>query len=198
LAAWQELFGQWIRLPQPEALLDAAIFFDFRAVAGALSLQTLDELIGSAKDQKLFLLHMARGAMDFFPPLGFFNRLRSDRGRIDLKKGGIAPIVGLGRIAALAAGSWERSTMERLGVAKQSGKVLSAEDASALSEIFPFLFNLRLQEQLSALSAGAGIDHTISLAALSPAARRQLKEGFITIKRIQEALRAAWHLDRLG
>lgn len=197
-AAWQDLFTEWIRLPKPEALLDAAIFFDFRAVAGTLSLQRLEELIRSAKTQKLFLAHMARGAMDFYPPLGFFNRLRSENGKVDLKKGGIAPIVGLARVAALAAGSGERSTLERLSVAKQSSVFLSAEDATALSEILPFFFHLRLQEQVNALSAGTAVDHNVSLANLSPPVRRRLRQAFITIKHIQDALRSAWQLDRLG
>jgi CBS domain-containing protein len=197
-AAWQELFTQWIRLPKPDALLDAAIFFDFRVVAGTLSLQSLDETVASAKAEKLFLAHMARGAMDFYPPLGFFNRLRSENGRVDLKKGGIAPIVGLARVAALAAGSSERSTLERLNVARHSGALLSREDATSLGEIFPFFFQLRLQEQLKALAAGKAVDHTISLADLSPMVRRHLKEAFVVIKQIQHALRAAWQLDRLG
>ena len=197
-AAWQELFTQWIRLPKPDALLDAAIFFDFRVVAGTLSLQSLDETVASAKAEKLFLAHMARGAMDFYPPLGFFNRLRSENGRVDLKKGGIAPIVGLARVAALAAGSSERSTLERLNVAKQSGVLLSRDDATSLGEIFPFFFQLRLQEQLKALAAGKAVDHTISLADLSPMVRRHLKEAFVVIKQIQHALRATWQLDRLG
>jgi CBS domain-containing protein len=197
-AAWQDLFGQWIRLPKPDALLDAAIFFDFRAVAGTLSLHSLEKMIASAKAEKLFLSHMARGAMDFYPPLGFFNRLRSENGRVDLKKGGIAPIVGLARVAALAAGSSERSTLERLNAAKQSGALLSREDATALGEIFPFFFQLRLQEQLKALAAGSAVDHSISLADLSPLVRRHLKEAFVIIKQIQDALRTAWQLDRLG
>jgi signal-transduction protein with cAMP-binding, CBS, and nucleotidyltransferase domain len=33
-ARLQELFTQWTHLPKPDALLDAAIFFDFRKVAG--------------------------------------------------------------------------------------------------------------------------------------------------------------------
>jgi CBS domain-containing protein len=197
-AAWQELFGQWIRLPKPDALLDAAIFFDFRMVAGTLSLQSLDETVASAKAEKLFLANMARGAMDFYPPLGFFNRLRSENGRVDLKKGGIAPIVGLARVAALAAGSSDRSTLERLNAAKQSGALLSREDATSLGEIFPFFFQLRLQEQLKALAARKAVDHTISLADLSPMVRRHLKEAFVVIKQIQDALRAAWQLNRLG
>ena len=126
LAAWRERFSEWIRLPVPQALLDAAIFFDFRAVAGTLALDTLEEIVGTAKSERRFLSHLARGALDFYPPLGFFNRLRSDNGKVDLKKSSIAPIVGLARVAALAAGSRERSTLARLDVAKASGLVLSA------------------------------------------------------------------------
>jgi CBS domain-containing protein len=198
LGVWQELFNQWIHLPKPAALLEAAIFFDFRCVAGTLSLQTLDDIVASAKSQKLFLSHMARGALDFYPPLGFFNRLRSENGKVDLKKGGIAPIVGLARVAALAAGSGERSTLERLDSAQHAGELLSRQDATALGEIFPFLFQLRLQEQLQALAAGSAIDHSVVLAALSPMHLRHLKEAFVLIKRIQDAIRVAWQLDRLA
>jgi len=198
LAAWQELFGQWIRLPKPDALLDAAIFFDFRSIAGTLKLDSLDKIIASAKSQKLFLSHMARGALDFFPPLGFFHRLRGDNGRVDLKKGGIAPVVGLARVAALAAGSSERSTLDRLNVAKHSGALLSREDATALGEIFPFLFHLRLEQQLKSLASKNTIDHSVALADLTPLALRHLKEAFVIIKQIQDAVRVAWQLDRLA
>jgi CBS domain-containing protein len=198
LAQWRELFSQWIRLPKPQALLDAAIFFDFRAVAGNLSLDSLDEIIDSAKSQKLFLSHMARGAMDFYPPLGFFNRLRGTNGKVDLKRSGIAPIVGLARVAALAAGSRERSTLERLKVANNSGALLSQEDATSLSEIYPFFFKLRLQAQLKSLAAKRAIDHSVVLADLSILERRHLREAFVIIKRIQYALVAAWQLQRLA
>lgn len=198
LAAWQELFGQWIRLPKPEALLDAAIFFDFRPVAGNLSLDALYAIVGAAQANKLFLAHMARGAMDFFPPLGFFNRLRSDNGRIDVKKGAIAPIVGIARVAALAAGSRQRPTLERLQVAKASGELLGGDDATALGEIFPVIFQLRLRTQLAALAARTTVDHYLPLAELLSLERRHLKEALIIIKNIQHAIRTAWELDRLA
>lgn len=198
LAVWQELFSQWIRLPKPQALLEAAIFFDFRAVAGDLALDSMDEIVATAQSQRLFLAHLARGAMDFYPPLGFFNRLRSDNGRVDLKKGAIAPIVGLARLSALAAGSRERSTLERLQVAKASGHVLSRDDATSLAEIFPSMFALRLRAQLSALASGTAVDHCVRLAELSILERRHLKEAFVIIKKIQNALRTAWQLDRLA
>lgn len=198
LGAWQALFSEWIRLPKPQALLDAAILFDFRAVAGTLSLTALEEVISAAQAQKLFLAHLARGAMDFYPPLGFFNRLRSDNGKVDLKKGAIAPIVGLARVAALAAGAQARSTMERLQVAQSSGALLGRDDANMLAEIFPSLFQLRLRTQLAALTARAPIDHAVRLAELTALERRHLKEALIVIKNIQSAIRAAWQLDQLA
>lgn len=38
IAEWQTNFGAWVRTPEPEALLNAAIFFDFRALAGDAAL----------------------------------------------------------------------------------------------------------------------------------------------------------------
>ena len=55
LAAWQERFSEWIRLPVPQALLDAAIFFDFRFVAGTLALDPLELIVSAAKSEQLFL-----------------------------------------------------------------------------------------------------------------------------------------------
>ena len=198
LASWRELFTNWIRLPEPEALLDAAIFFDFRPVAGTLGLDALEEIVAAANTEQRFLSHLARGALDFYPPLGFFNRLRSDNGNIDLKKGALAPIVGLARLAALAAGSRERSTLERLEVAKATGRILGSADATALAEIFPMLFRLRLKAQLRARASRAAVDHNVRLSDLTELDRRHLKEALIIIKRIQNGIRTFWQLDRLA
>jgi CBS domain-containing protein len=50
-------------------------------------LDALEKSFAAANSEQRFLSHLARGALDFLPPLGFFNRLRSDNGKIDLKKG---------------------------------------------------------------------------------------------------------------
>ena len=198
LAVWRQLFEKWIKLPEPQALLDAAIFFDFRVVAGNLSLKSLDEIISTAKSERRFLSHVLNGAMAFKPPLGFFNRLRSEHGKIDLKMGGIAPIVALARAAALAAGSSERSTLERLRVAGTSGIVFDRETAQALAEMLPFFLRLRLRAQLTARKNRRPIDNRVDLADLSLLERRNLKQNFVEIKQVQENLRAVWRLDRLG
>jgi CBS domain-containing protein len=198
LAAWCELFDNWIRLPESHALLDAAIFFDFRPVAGSLSLESLESIVAAAQNQKRFLAHMLTGALAFNPPLGFFNRLRTDRGKIDIKMGGIAPVVALARVAALAVASRERSTIERLRIAASTGSVVDRDSAQALAEMLPFFLHARMRAQLAARTRQRSIDNTIDLAELSQLERRHLREYFILIKQIQEGLRMTWRLDRIA
>jgi CBS domain-containing protein len=141
---------------------------------------------------------MVHGALAFHPPLGLFNRLRSDDGKIDVKRGGLAPIVGLARAAALAGGSLERSTLERLAAAGKSGVFLSQDDASELAEIFPVLLHLRLRQQLASLQNNRPVDNNIQVNALSASERRHLKEGFVMIRRIQDGIRASLPVSRMG
>ena len=198
LEQWRRLFAGWVRTPEPQALLEAAIFFDFRPVAGSLSLAPLEDILAAAETEKLFIAQAAQEALRWGPPLGFFNRIRSDHGMVDLKKGGIGPIVNLARVAALAAGSRERSTLERLAVAGKSGGILKSEDTAVLAETFQFLLHLRLRQQLAALQTNQPIDHKVRLDALSALEHRHLKEAFVTIQQVQDDVRASLHLDRMG
>jgi CBS domain-containing protein len=198
LEQWRRLFVGWVRTPEPQALLDASIFFDFRPVAGELSLTAVEEIVASAKTEKLFIAHMTKDALVFGPPLGFFNRIRSDNGEVDIKRGGIVPIVSLARAAALAAGSQERSTLERLVTAGNSGLLFNREDARLLAETFEFLLHVRLRQQLTALQTNQPIDHKVRLDALSALEHRHLKEAFVTIRQVQEDVRASLHIDRMG
>jgi CBS domain-containing protein len=197
LEEWRRLFAGWVRTPEPQALLDAAIFFDFRSVAGALSLETLEEILSSAGNEKLFIAHMAQTALTLRPPLGFFNRVRSDRGIVELKLGGIGPIVGLGRLGALAAGSRERSTLERLVTAGKSEAIFSKQDAAALAEMLQFLLQLRLRRQLEALQSNRPLNHKVELASLSALEQRHLKEAFVMIRDVQDDIRARLHIERM-
>lgn len=197
LAEWEGLFERWIQQPSPQELLEAQIFFDFRPVHGDLSLQSLEQLITHSGQQRIFLAQMARSALQFRPPLGFFRRIREEEGGVDLKRGGIAPIVSLARVYALEAHSPVRGTLERLEAAARAGK-LSAEGAEILSEAFNFLTRLRLREQLAALRRAEPPSHKVPLETLSALERRHLKEAFVAIGEMQEALSQRFQTDRLG
>jgi CBS domain-containing protein len=185
LPAWLETFRRWMQAPEPQALLETQIFFDFRGVAGELSLKPLEEAVLEGGQRGVFLYHLAQAALAFRPPLGLFGRVRTEEGFLDLKRSALAPIVSLARLYALLAGSPARGTLERLKAAE--GTTLSPEGAERLAEAFRFFFHLRLKHQLLAWQKGEAIGNRVLWAALSPGEKRQALEGFRAIQEIQES-----------
>ena len=194
---WQRLFRHWVEMPTPRELLEAQIFFDFRKVYGQLSLEPLEETMASSGEHTIFLAHLARASLQFRPPIGFFRQIREEDGGVDIKKGGIAPIVSLARVYALEAGSQARGTVERLKAAVREKK-LSQEGAETLIEAFGFLMRLRLHQQLASLRQGLPPDNKIRLEHLSSLERRHLKEAFLQIRQMQEVMSQRFQTDRLG
>ncbi|MDW8424935.1 MAG: putative nucleotidyltransferase substrate binding domain-containing protein [Meiothermus sp.] len=197
LPEWEQLFRHWLETPKPQELLEAQIFFDFRAVYGELSLEPLERIVAGGADQGIFLAQLARASLQFRPPIGFFRQIREEDGGVDLKKGGIAPIVSLARVYALEARSLAKGTVERLQAAAREHK-LSPEGAETLVEAFGFLMRLRLREQLASLRRGEPPGNKVPLENLSPLERRHLKEAFLQVREMQEAMSQRFHTDRLG
>lgn len=197
MAEWRVRFHRWIALDEPTALVDAANIFDFRGLRGMLSLDPLSELLAEAGRNQIFLAHLAAASIQFRPPLGLFGRLKGHDGRVDLKRDGIIPIVGLARVHALAAGSHARSTPARLHDAADAG-AMAHEDAETLAESFAFLLRLRLRAQLHARREGMPPTNEIALDDLSTLERRHLKEAFLAVRDAQDALSRRYQTERLG
>lgn len=185
LAEWVKLFESWVTSPDPKALLEACVFFDFRVLHGDSSLEALEHVLFGTGKKSIFLAHMSKMALEFPPPLTMFRRIRSKRGEVDLKKGGVAAIVATARFFALQAGVRSRSTFERLDGAVAAGK-LSRDAAESLAETYRFLLQLRLREQLAEIKAGETADNKIRLQGLSALENHRLKEAFTVIKDIQD------------
>jgi CBS domain-containing protein len=107
------------------------------------------------------------------------------RGRLDLKSGGLLPIVNLARWAGMAAGVTSASTRERLKAAGEAG-TLPAGDAQLLGEAFDLLGELRLAHQVDQLRAGVVPDDHVDPETLSPLMRAQLKEAFRAVASVQK------------
>ncbi len=197
LDEWVRLFRAWVDTPTPQALMEAGIFFDFRRVDGSLSLEPLREVVRQGGEKRMFLAHMARAAQAWRPPLGLFRRIRDERGWVDIKRGGIAPIVAMARVYALEAQSDARPTLDRLQAARKSG-ILSQEGCDTLCEAFRFLLRLRLRTQLEAVHRGERPGNDIHLKSLSLLERHMLKEAFLAIRNMQEALGFRYQTDLLG
>jgi CBS domain-containing protein len=190
LGEWGRRFASWLDSPQPHALLAAAIFFDYRRVAGDLALDALDALLAGAPGKVAFLRFFAKSAMEFRPPQLLLLRLRGTSSEVDLKLNGISPIVFLARAYGLEAGTAARNTVERLEAAVRAGLV-DAESRERVVDAYRFLLGLRLRLQLRALAAGGQATNRVALSELSAVERSRLKEAFRAIKAFQE--RGAFH-----
>jgi CBS domain-containing protein len=196
--AWQDQFASWIQEPEEEALLEAAIFFDFRQLHGELDAEeALRPVIGRAAGNRRFLGRLARAALRRRPPLGFLRQLRGDhQGRIDLKAHGTAPVVDLARLLALEAGSAETATVTRLRTATERGMV--GRTAADLAAAFEYLQEVRLRHQAGRLQAGAAPDDLVPLADLGALERRWLKDAFHLLHTCQEGVRIAFQADLIA
>lgn len=192
LREWEALFRRWTEVPEPQALLEAQVFLDFRRVAGDLSLEPLDRLLVAGGRRELFMHHMAQAALNFRPPVRTLGRIKTSDGAIDLKVAGIAATVMLARLYALSAGARERSTLRRLEAASEAG-TLSRSGAEVLGETFRFLTRLRLQQQLRSVRAGEPPSNRVLLEGLSPLERRRLREALQAVRKLQDATALRFH-----
>lgn len=145
-------------------------------------------------DQAALLRMLARFALSFRPPTGFLRDFVVEhsgerRGQLDIKHGGLIPIVDLARWAGMAAGLASASTLERLRAAEAAGIVESAE-AQTLTEAFGFISSLRLDHQVEQLRRGEAPDDFIAPKALNPLARSYLREAFRAVASVQANLSA--------
>ncbi len=186
LARWRDVFISWVDRPDPEALLGAAVFLDFRPVHGTVSVQVLRDVMVEARRAPAFLAALAQTAGRFAPPLRLFGRVGTDGGLLDLKQSGLAAIVNLARLFAVEAASAERSTLNRLRAAGQAG-VISEQGAAELGEAFQYLIGLRLREQLRAPTISRPADNRIRYDDLTWLEQRRLRDAFRTVAQMQKA-----------
>jgi CBS domain-containing protein len=187
LERWRDRYADWITAPDVRALYETSIFFDHRVVAGTLEVGELDEVVRRHRGDGVLVARLAAAAGTSRPPLGLLHRVRSTAdGTVDLKSGGVNPIIALGRVLAFEAGSSVRSTVDRLEVAVDHGG-LARDAADELVEAFAFFQRLRLEIHQQAWRDRAELTNRVVLDELTPTRRRHLKEAFVAVARIQQA-----------
>ena len=196
LASWQAAARRLSQDPtQEQALILVSVLTDSRPVwdsgRGAPAADAL-WTAGDQLDQADLKRLLARFALSFRPPTGFLRDFVVEhsgehRGQLDLKHGGLIPIVDLARWAALGAGVTGASTLDRLRAAQAAG-TLADPEASTLIEAFGFIFSLRLDHQVEQLRGGEAPDDFIDPKKLNPLARSYLREAFRAVASVQAGL----------
>jgi CBS domain-containing protein len=195
LDEWRRVFDDWIRNPDPEALLHAAIFFDFRPIAGeaALAGALREAVLAQTRATPAFGRAMIDNALRLRPPLGLLRGFTADDsakfpGTIDLKGHGARLFVDAARVLALAHALPATGTAARLRAAGAAG-VLPQTEAAAAVEAFHYLQGLRLRRQHLEGEIPRGAENRIDPARLNAVDRRILKAAFRQAALLQERLR---------
>ena len=191
---WRRSIESWLRRPDDERVLVAvSILLDGRIVYGDPALD-VKPLLLEKSDRASLERWMLRLALTTKPPTGFLRNLvvlasGKQREALDVKHGGLLPIVNLARYAALVGDIPANHTLDRLRASGDLG-ILEPKELRVLEEAFELFSALRLEHQVRQLEGGREPDDRIDPQELDPLTRRYLRDAFREVADVQRTLSA--------
>ena len=179
-------------IKNPQDLLNASIFFDFRALAGNETLlQPLREYVTKhAQATPRFIKLLVENSLQWKVPLNWFGSLETKelegKNVIDIKLQGTAIVVDCARIYSLANGISAVNTHERLAAI---GRVLQVTEAESQAWIaaFEYLQTLRLAAQIDGHLIGSN-PNAVDVDQLNSVDRTILRESLSKVRNLQQHL----------
>jgi CBS domain-containing protein len=204
LSEWKQLTEHWTATPGPDETVQLGVFQDLRVLHGEKSFE--DELrihiCECTRNNPIFFPSMARNIVRFKPPIGMFGRLLVEkkgeqRGKLDLKKGGIFALTKGISLIALESGimggtTW--SKLERL----QHLHLVSDQDMDIIRDSFSFLIRMRLEKQLIALSSGAKPGNFVDPLVLTERERDLLRSALRGVETMINILNSRYNIDLIA
>jgi CBS domain-containing protein len=190
---WRDTVKDWLDDPTNETVMAVNILLDGRTIEGQNESFGVFSAVRDAKRRPSFERLLLKLALATQPPIGFRRDIVVEQsgehsGSFDIKEGGLVPIVGLARHAALTAGVTSTSTVSRLRAAGAAG-VVPESDARTLEEAWRLMTELRMEHQVGQLEAGTSPDNYVDPKALDALTRRHLREAFRLVASTQKTLR---------
>jgi DNA polymerase-3 subunit epsilon/CBS domain-containing protein len=189
VATWRARVAEWIARSNPADLLSVDIFFDLVGVHGDAALANelwrsgFDAAQGNAGFAKL--LAEASGAVS--PGVTMFGGIRTENGRIDLKRAGLFGIVALARVLAIRHHWLERTTPARLTAALALGR--SQDDLTALLHAQADFLDLILSQQLADIGNGLPPSNKVEVKRLSRDRRARLLGSLGAVRALETLTR---------
>ncbi|PMR76717.1 putative nucleotidyltransferase substrate binding domain-containing protein [Billgrantia endophytica] len=198
VSEWRERIARWAQARDGDSLMKLAIMLDSHAVAGnpALLDRVREALFEACSRDEIFLSYFARTALRFSTPLTLFGSLKKPQHGIDIKKGGIFPIVHGVRTMALERRIRPTSTLERLEALAADGR-LEERVAEDLAEALSLFTELRLKQQLERLDGNviSKSPDRVVVQQLSSLERDLLREALHIVKDFKQSLSQRYHLE---
>ncbi|MBY4675942.1 putative nucleotidyltransferase substrate binding domain-containing protein [Marinobacterium arenosum] len=198
LGDWTQMLGDWSARCDGDSLLNLAIAVDGKPVAGnpAIFKAGRNWFLRHLRNNDLFFSHFAKASLEFDTPLTFFGNLK-EKGELDIKKGGIFPIVHGVRTLALEHRILATNTFKRIEALVEAGQ-MEQKHAKDLAEALSLFVELRLRQQIKRVdSSEAGIDQTpniIELQSLNKMERDLLRDALHIVKGFKKHLALRYHL----
>ncbi|MFO7860848.1 MAG: DUF294 nucleotidyltransferase-like domain-containing protein [Desulfosalsimonas sp.] len=200
LSVWKKYYRKWVISDDPDRILNAGIFFDFRLGHGSRELvdQLHSALFAELAEWPGLLRHMARNTLHYRPPLGFFgNFVLQEKGRgkgaLDIKSA-MRLVVDFGRIYAMQTQMTETNTVKRLRALYDQQR-LDKEAFDDLVHAYEFLMHQRLRHQSRVMESGQGeVNNYLRPGDLTTIDQQALKEAFKQIRVAQAKLRVDFFL----
>lgn len=193
-STWINYFTHWVMEPAPQELLNAAIFFDFRAGFGdeKLAVSLRNHLIDIAPRQDLFAFHLARHCLSNRVPLSFFKNFIVERdgehkNQLDIKLRGLIPIIGFARVLALKHGLKETNTIARLQALQGEGYI-PVDLCNSAVMAYELQMHFRIIHQLEQIENNRQPDNFIEPENMTEMERTMLKDAFTVIEKLQSML----------
>jgi CBS domain-containing protein len=199
LSDFKQQLRDWMTAPSGDAFMNLSIFFDAEAVLGdeQLLLDAKRTMMSWVDSNRHFLPHFAKSVLQFDTPIGFFGKLVTDKDakdpKIDLKKGGIFPIVHGVRCLALEHGILKTNTHWRIKALMDMG-VLTEHFGIELGETLNFLNTLRLESMVEQMQLEQAPDNLIRVSGLTQLQQDLLKDAFNVVNQFKKLIEQHYKL----
>lgn len=194
LSTWKNYFTHWINTNDPQSILDACIFFDFRFVYGSLSI--IDELrkhVNNAiiDDKSIFFYHLAQPILKYKPPLSLFGKIigtnhTGEHILLDIKKI-MLPITDFARLYTLRNKINETNTLDRIKQLHDK-HAISKTMYDELELAYNYLMHIRLRFQTNKILKNETPDNLINMEKLTHIEIATIKKFFASINNLQTKL----------
>jgi CBS domain-containing protein len=190
---WRQSIERWLAHPSDNRVLIAvSILLDGRIVYGPERGLDVKRLLFETGDRGSLERWMLRLALAAKPPTGFMHDIvvyasGKRRGTLDIKHGGLLPVINLARYVALVGDIPANHTVDRLRAAAEHG-VLEGTQARVLEEAFELFAALRLEHQVVQLEKGGEPDDRLEPEQLDRLTRRYLRDAFREVAAVQRSV----------
>ncbi|MBN1116603.1 MAG: cache domain-containing protein [Bacteroidales bacterium] len=190
LSVWKEYFSDWISNSEPQSILDASIFFDFRCVYGSESIvnELRDYVNATVKHQAVFFYNLALPVLKYKSPTNLFGNIigrdtSHDQSVINVKKI-LLPIICFTRLYSLHNGLSETNTPNRIRKLYKA-EIITKIMYDELMLSYNYLMHLRFRFQAKSIMSNQFPGNEVVVKDLTQIEISTLKKIFNEIANLQ-------------